>query len=236
MHKHPEILMNKTLRNALAAFLVATPLAASAVVSVPNIQITEWMYNGNGATGEYIEFTNLGESAVDFTNWSFDDSSRAAGSVSLSALGTIAAGQSFILTEASADAFIAAWGLGSSTRVIGGNTNNLGRADEINIYDASGVLVDRLTYGDLAIAGTLRAQNISGNPFSLAALDSHTVTSSWVLAAAGDAYGSYASSMGDVGNPGLFALAVPEPSRVAMLLAGLGLLGGIARRRSLKGD
>lgn len=221
------------LRGLVAALLVATPLAASAAVSVPNIQITEWMYSGNG--GEFIELTNLGDNAVDFSGWSYDDDSRLPGVFSLSAFGVVGTGQSVILTESSMADFMAAWNLSASVKVIGGYTNNLGRNDEINIFDASGTLVDRLTYGDQSFAGTVRTQSFSGTPTTLSVLDSQTVTTGWIRAATGDVYGSYASSFGDVGNPGVFALAVPEPSRIAMLLAGLGLLGGIARRRSVGG-
>lgn len=227
--------MSPTLRNTIAAILVATPLAASAAVSGADIQITEWMYNGNGATGEYIEFTNLGPTAVDLTGWSFDDNTRQTGSFNLSGLGVVSAGQSFIVTEAAAADFVAVWNLGSDVKIVGGNTHNLGRSDEINIYDAAGLLVDRLTYGDQAYGGTIRAQNASGNPLSLDALGSQEVTASWVLATAGDTFGSYASTMGDIGNPGIFALAVPEPSQAALLFAGLGFIGAIARRRTMKG-
>lgn len=38
---------------------------------------------------------------------------------------------------------------------------------EINLYDADGNLVDRLTYGDNTLSGSIRAQNNSGNPESL---------------------------------------------------------------------
>lgn len=222
--------MTKFPRAIVAALLIASPLVAFA--ATPNVQITEWMYNGNGATGEYIEFTNLGNSAVNFAGWSFDDSSRAAGSVSLSALGLVAAGQSVILTEALASDFRAAWGLTDNVKVIGGNSNNLGRGDEINLYDGSGVLVDRLTYSDQTFAGTVRAQNASGNPVALADLASTTVTPDWVLAEAGDRYGSHASTLGDLGNPGQFVLAaVPEPSGYAMFAAGLLMIGGLARRQ-----
>lgn len=37
---------------------------AAATPALAQVQITEWMYSGN--SGEYIEFTNLGASAVDF--------------------------------------------------------------------------------------------------------------------------------------------------------------------------
>lgn len=214
----------------LAAIAAAACLGASAAQA--QVQITEWMYNGNGPSGEYIEFTNLGATAVDFSGWSFDDDSRVAGTVSLSAIGLLAPGASALLAEADAASFRAAWNLGSGVAVVGSNTTNLGRADEINLFDASGTLVDRLTYGDAVFAGTIRTQNRSGNPGSLADLTPFTVTTGWVLASAGDAYGSYASSLGDLGNPGAFLVPVPEPGSWALLLAGSALLARLVRRKA----
>ena len=210
------------------ALVAALALAAGAAQA--DIQITEWMYNGNGPTGEFVEFTNLGSSAVDFSGWSFDDDSRLTGTVSLSPIGMLAPGESAVLTEGADAVFRAAWGLGAGVKLVGSNTTNLGRADEINLFDASGTLVDRLSYGDAVFAGTVRAQNFSGNPGSAADLLPFAVTPGWVLASVGDGFGSHASTLGDVGNPGLYA-PVPEPGTLALWLAGATAVAGIARRR-----
>src|SRR5690606_10924206 len=125
-------------------------------------------------------------------------------------LGTIAAGESFVLSETPAATFRTAWGLADSVKVLGENTANLGRNDEINIYDAANTLVDRLTYGDQDIAGSIRTQNASGVPKTLAALGANDVLQ-WQLAAVGDGFGSFSGAAGHAGSPGSFSL-VPEPA------------------------
>ncbi len=90
--------------------------------------ITEWAYQGSG--GEFMEFTNTGSTPVDMTGWSYDDNTQLPGSVSLSAFGIVAPGESVILADLTAAAFRTEWGLPASVKVIGENTQNLGRADD----------------------------------------------------------------------------------------------------------
>ncbi len=211
------------MKKLLCAAAIVLSLASQALAQV---RITEWMYNGS----EFIELTNLGPSAVDFTGWSFDDDSRTAGIVSLTDFGTVAVGESVILAEALASAFRADWGLPTSVKVIGGNATNLGRNDEINIYDNFGDLVDRLTFGDQDFPGSIRTDAASGNPGSEALLGTNNVLG-WQSSTLGDAFGSFENANGLFGNPGSYPMSttVPEPTTVALILCSLAGLGLVRR-------
>jgi hypothetical protein len=186
----------------MTRWLMMGVVVCVAQVALGEIVISEWMYNGagTGSTGEFVEFTNTGPGSVDMTGWSFDDDSRVAGTVSLSAFGVVAPGQSVILTDETAATFATIWGL-SGVTIIGGSTANLGRNDEINLFDAGGVLVDRLTYGDETYPGTVRTQTKSCN-VPAADYGFSVVQVGWLLATDGDAYGSKTSTRGEVGSPG----------------------------------
>jgi hypothetical protein len=170
------------------------------------IRITEYMYDG--APGEYIEITNVGDAAIDLTGWSFDDSSRQPGSFSLSSLGIIQPNESAIITEVTPAVFRTTWYLPSTVKVAGGNSQNLGRSDEINIYDASNTLVDRLTYNDQSMPSTIRTQNTSGWA-ERENLGANTI-STWKLSTANDAQNSYLSTTGNLGNPGGYFIPLPR--------------------------
>ena len=180
-----------------AAWFSVLVLASVALPARAEMRITEYMYSG--ANGEFIEFTNVGSAPVDMTGWSFDDDSEIAGTVDLSAFGTVAAGESVILTETNAADFRTAWSLCDNVKVIGGNATNLGRDDEINLFDASSQLVDRLKYGDDTLGGP-RTQNKSAW-VSAAGLGANIIID-WTLSALGDGENSIASTGGDIGSPG----------------------------------
>jgi MYXO-CTERM domain-containing protein len=203
--------------------IAAAAIAAMAGAASADVFISEYLYSGG--SGEFVELYVT--ATTDFTGWSFDDDSQTPGEFDLSAAGVVSAGSFVIFTEAAAGDFIAAWNLGSAVAsgnvvVLGGVTNNLGRNDEINIFNGA-TLVDRLTYGDQNLPGTIRTQNISGN-VNPADFGSNDI-SKWFLSASGDQWGSYLSTGGDLGNPG----AIPAPGAVALLGLG-GLLAGRRRR------
>ncbi|HSX62889.1 MAG TPA: DUF3616 domain-containing protein [Tahibacter sp.] len=178
---------------------LAASLAGCADAAFAQVRITEFMYSG--ADGEFVEITNTGASAVDLTGWSFDDDSNTAGSFLIGALGTLAAGESAVITEAPAANFRTAWQRCAAAKIIGGNAQNLSRNDVINLYDAGGVRVDTLRFGDQTFPGTIRTQNIAGW-VSAAGLGADTIAQ-WTLATVGDAEGSHAATLGDVGSPGV---------------------------------
>jgi predicted extracellular nuclease len=208
------------------AFLVLGIVTLFAATARADMRITEWMYSG--ANGEFVEFTNVGSTAIDMTDWHYSDSDRGSHDLNISAFGIVAPGASVILTDMDEASFRAAWGLSDTVKIIGSNTNsNLNRNDEINLYDASENLVDRLTYGDQGTPATVRTQNISGNPGSSSDLGANH-GENWVFAYVGDAYGSHLSSGGDIGNPGVYA--VPEPTSIVLGLIGIVSLIGFRRR------
>ncbi|WP_310483721.1 SdiA-regulated domain-containing protein [Chamaesiphon sp. VAR_48_metabat_403] len=168
------------------------------------IRITEYSYTA--ANGEFFELTNTGTTPIDLTGWSFDDNTRTTGSFSLTGLGILNAGASAIVTETAEATFRTAWNIPAMVKVLGGSTQGLGRADEINIYDAGGVQIDRLTYNDETIAGSPRTQNVSAwtEPANLGTND----TTKWKLSVVGDPQGSVTAAGGDIGSPGRYGTAI----------------------------
>ncbi len=196
--------------NAAAICVCAVAFSAGLVVAQPRMVITEWMYQGGTAGGgEYVEFTNIGNQPADLTGWSFDDSARVPGAFDLSSLGIVLPGESVVIAQDPAEAFRSAWGLDGKAKVLGDlgvkSGSNLGRNDEINLFNAQGDVVDRLTYGDESFPGTPRTRWVSGNPVTAGAMGDNNIYQ-WVSASAGDIQGSWLNSAGDRGSPGEFAM------------------------------
>jgi len=189
-----------------------------------------------GTNGEFFEITNFGGSPVNLAGWSFADRCQAPGVFMIAGLGTLAPGQSAIVTDALPSAFSAAWSL-SGVPVVQLPSSELGRDDEIRIHNGTKALVDVIHYGDEDYPGTPFTQNSSAWPAAHALGDDNIF--GWVLSAAGDAQSSYASSGADVGNPGVFAPAqVPAASTWGLVVLALGVLaaGTVLTQRRLVGS
>ncbi len=193
------LLLFATMLTAVApAGAVANTSDGADVSSVGSIRITEWMYQGS--VGEFVELTNVGDEAVDMAGWSYDDDSATPGVFSLSGFGVVQPGESVVFTEATVEAFRGDWGLCDGVGLLGGYTNNLGRADQINIFDAANQLVDRLTYGDQTFPGSIRTQGASGwATVAGLGVDNPLL---WTLSTVGDAEASWQSVGGAVASPG----------------------------------
>lgn len=207
-------------------------LTACALASLASAQmvITEWMYQGvNSGVApehEFVEFTNIGNTAIDMSGWHFGDSGGTP-VFDLSGFGVVQAGESVVMTDIDAAIFRNLWNLDTQIKVVGNSNPGLGRNDAINLFDQANNLIDSLAYGDVDFGGTFRSRYNSGN-ILLSEVGKGNIYAA-VQSQLGDSFGSWASASGDIGNPGVYSM-IPEPETVAALLA-MGLLGVVVVRR-----
>jgi Lamin Tail Domain len=200
----------------------------------PDIRITEYMYSPVSSTdpGEFVQFTNLGTTAVNMAGWSEDDSTDSVGVHSLAGLGILQPGESGILAQASQSAFDAAWNLSSSVPyVVENGTDNLGKTDTIYLFDGNNT-VDELAYGTTGPT----AKGVAAVPGSASVIGTND-SAGWVLLTAGQdgAIHSGGVASGDVASPGFSSFApspVPLPPAAWLLLSGLGAVVLALRRRN----
>lgn len=182
----------KALSLALAAFAAATAAANA------QIRVTEYSYKG--LFGEYFEVSNLGASAVNITGYRFNDNSGtfstgiALPSVTLSNRDTV------IVTEVSATVFDLVWfiepGFGTSPSTLKGyvanNTKNLGKVDEIRIFNPIATLID--------VVSITTVPDTEDHPAVL-----NAARTGWVFAdlIAGSWKAGLPGANGPVGNPGI---------------------------------
>ena len=234
--------MNKSLLVLLAAAFSAQTFAASEPTPVPSstIRITEvapWGSGNSSVADDWFELTNTGTSAVNISGWKMDDNSYASGSaVALAGISSIAAGESVIFIETSgthtaagnAAAFKTLWfGAKAPAGLQIGSYSGSGvglstSGDAVTIFDASGDVQAVVAFGNSPAGPSYPTfDNAAGqNGGTIAALSAAGTHGAFV--AANDSL--------EIGSPGTIA-AVPEPETYAMLLAGLGLMGFMARRR-----
>lgn len=235
-------LVNLTYSLLVAAVMVTIAVPAHAVVGPEStIKITEVAPWGSSTSSpaipyatDWFELTNTGSSAVNISGWKMDDNHNSfASSVALTGITSIGAGESVIFTEnAATPSFLSTWfGTTPPAGLQIGNYTGSGvglsqSGDAMNIYNAAGVLQANVSFGASDSSSPYRTFDNS------VGLNNTTISQ---LSAIGTNGAFVATNHSiEIGSPGLIVNPVPEPENYAMLLAGLGLVGAIARRRKAK--
>jgi len=226
----------------MMSFKIKTTVLAASLMAMMSMQaqagiiISEVNAAGSSATyaADWFELTNTGSSTVNISGWKIDDNSNAFSSaVALRGVTSIAAGQSVVFLEGNASgsndaaidaSFISAWfGANPPAGLTIGNYGGSGvglssTSDAVNIFNGSGTLITRVDFGATTAGFTF--DNAAG-------LNNTVLTQNSAIGV----HGAFLSANGvEVGSPGAIA-AVPEPDTLAMLLAGLGLVGFTVRRK-----
>ena len=217
--------LSAALAIALAGFTVALVAPDAQAVTGPAIRITEFSYGGltagaSGGDGEYVELTNIGDAAQDLSGWTYDNkTATAATGLSLSSLGSVAPGESVIVTDLSAAEFRAEWGLLDTVKVLSnGKTHTLDKGpNSIHVYDGSGTEVDSVSY----VSGFESAKGL-GAWVDAGHVGAKADTTGWTVATADDSEGSWASVHSAVGSPGASTLGTKTPTDVRTSTGGGG--------------
>lgn len=167
--------------------------------SSTNLRITEFLATANGK--EFFELTNCGHLPIDMTGWSYDDNSQNPGCVDLSGLGVIEPLESVILTSEDETDFYNFWGLPNQIKVMQYIHPTLDINDQINIYSDTDQLVDCISYGPADFPGSIVSNAHSAFPVT-ADIGTDNIYR-WLLSRVNDVQHSWASTNGDIGNPGM---------------------------------
>jgi hypothetical protein len=215
--------MKKSLLGVLITLSIFAISHANAAIEIT--EVAPWS-SGNSPIGEdWFELTNTGNTAVDISNWSWDDDSRNAGTASFLGISSIDAGQSVVFVDSNGSAsstidFINNWFNGSApTNFAIGYYEGPGLStsgDEVNVYDENFTLQAQLIFGSSTSGPYQTFENIAGLSFSQIGVNG--------------AFAAANSSL-EIGSPGTI-VAIPEPETYALILAGLGLLGFSSRKHN----
>jgi hypothetical protein len=213
-------------RVALVAGLSAFASLSNAAVIVS--EVAPWSSGNSSLGSDWFELTNTGSSAVTITGWRVDDDSANFGnSVVLNDITSIAPGESVIFIESAsskATQFKTLWfGPNAPANLQIGRYNGSGiglgtGGDQVNIFNASGVLQAKVIFGGSDLVAPYQTFD------NAAGINSGTIS---LLSQVGvnGAFAAATSSVGEVGSPGL----IPAPSALALLGA-----AGLVGRRSRK--
>ena len=215
---------------SLSSLLITTTLVAISSSALADLRITEVMSScagGGTPTGDFLEITNYGSSAISMSGWKMDDNSfDITKAVALNGITSIGAGESVIFIESAAGAavnsFKSFWGglTGVQVGYYSGSGISFGSGgDSAILFNAAAAEATRVTFG----AAT------SGKTFYWgynAATGTVDPSYDGLVSAVGT-IGTQVTftSSGDTGSLG--TAIIPTPGAVALL----GLAGLVSRRR-----
>ena len=215
---------------SLSSLLITTALVAISSSASASLRITEVMSSsagGGSPTGDFLEITNYGSSAISMSGWKMDDNSfDITKAVALNGITSIGAGESVIFIESAAGAAV------NSFKTFWGGLTGV----QVGYYSGSGISFG--SGGDSAILFNAEAAEATRVTFGAATAGK---TFFWGYNAAtgtvDPSYNGLVSSVGTIGTQVTFTSSgdtgslgtaiIPTPGAVALI----GLAGLVSRRR-----
>jgi hypothetical protein len=186
---------------------------------------------GGSPTGDFLEITNYGSSAISMSGWKMDDNSfDITKAVALNGITSIGAGESVIFIESAAGAavnsFKSFWGGLTGVQVgyySGSGTGLSSGGDGVILFNAAAAEATRVTFGAATAGKTFywgynAATGVVDPSYNGLVSAVGTIGTQVTFTSSGDT-GSLGTAIG--------TLAVPTPGAVALL----GLAGLVSRRR-----
>jgi hypothetical protein len=227
--------MKKSLSFIALAVLSTITIQANAAVAITEVSAFSSGANPpNGYSSDWFELTNLGSSAVNIAGWKMDDDSLSfASGAFLTGITNIAAGESVLFINTAVNtAFVNSWfnGVIPAGLQIGNYVGGPGLGqggDAVSVFNSAQILQAVVSFGT-------SGSNLQGVPpystFDNAAGLNNVTLSTLSTVGVNGAFVAL-NNINEIGSPGRIAAPIPEADSYAMLLAGLGFMGFISRRR-----